>query len=94
MTASACTTSPLNALKTGKRCRIVALRGCREFQHRAQSIGLEIGSEVEVLQASEGGNHHGPMAIRVGDTRLMLGHGMTSKIIVRATPAEEDNFTT
>jgi len=73
----------LDSLGSGAKARVLALRGGREFQHRIQSMGLSIGCELDVMQndGSAGGN--GSVVIKVGDTRLMIGHGMAEKVIVR-----------
>jgi Fe2+ transport system protein FeoA len=73
----------LSELKTGARGRILVLRGGREFQHRIASMGLGVGEEIEVLQNNSGAGEHGGVAVRAGDTRLVIGHGMADKIIVR-----------
>jgi len=74
----------LDNLASGATGRIIALRGGREFQHRIQSMGLSIGSEVSVIQNNDVEGEHGGVVVRVGDTRLMIGHGMANKIVVRA----------
>jgi Fe2+ transport system protein FeoA len=76
-------TMPLSRLNTGDRGRVMALRGGREFQQRIVSLGLSMGCEVEVLQKGGGDNKDGPVVVRSGDTRLMVGHGMADKIVVR-----------
>ena len=76
------TTLPLSDFKAGDRGRVLGLRGGREFQHRVVSMGLSIGCEVEVMQMVESGQS-GPIVVRAGDTRLMLGHGMAEKVLVR-----------
>ncbi len=80
---TAASTHPLNELPAGRRAHVLLLRGGREFQHRALSMGLSIGAEVEVLQRGAEGDPDGAIAIRSGDTRLILGHNMAHKILVR-----------
>jgi Fe2+ transport system protein FeoA len=46
------------------------------------SMGLAIGKEVEVIRGHGGNGASGPVVVRCGDTRLMLGHGMSEKILV------------
>jgi Fe2+ transport system protein FeoA len=75
-------TVSLDTLSPGEDARVIALRGGREFQHRIQSMGVSMGSELSVIQ-NNGDGEHGGIVIRVGDTRLMIGHGMASKVIVR-----------
>ena len=64
------------------------LRGGREFQRRILSLGLSVGCEIEVMQGGGQGGQNA-IAARMGDTRLMIGHGMAQKIIVRV--AKEEN---
>ncbi len=71
----------LDSLKTGTTARVLALRGGREFQHRIQSLGVSVGCEVYVMQND--GKDESAVAVRIGDTRLMIGHGMAQKVIVR-----------
>ena len=73
----------LEGLQAGESCRVIALNGGREFQQRIQSMGLSVGSLVSVIQNNAGDGEHGGVAVRVGDTRLMIGHGMARKIVVR-----------
>jgi len=74
----------LDNLAAGTAGRIIALRGGREFQHRIQSMGLSVGSEVGVIQNNDVDGENGGVVVRAGDTRLMIGHGMANKIVVRA----------
>ena len=46
-------------------------------------MGLSVGCEVEMIQNGRGSETGGPVVVRAGETRLMLGHGMAGKIIVR-----------
>jgi ferrous iron transport protein A len=73
----------LDSLGAGAKGRVLALRGGREFQHRIRSMGLSIGCELEVIQNDGSAGDRGSVAIKIGDTRLMIGHGMAQKVIVR-----------
>lgn len=73
----------LDTVKTGSKVRVLALRGGREFQHRIQSLGVSVGCEVYVMQNNSSDNDEGAIAVRIGDTRLMIGHGMAQKVVVR-----------
>ena len=74
----------LNQAAAGLRGTVVALAGGTRFQERVVSMGLDIGREVEVLQASCNGN--GPVRLAVGETRLALGHGMAGKVMIAVDP--------
>jgi len=68
----------------GRKVVIVALRGGPGMQRRAAGMGLHIGCEVTVMQHGGGAGGGEAVAIRSGETRLALGHGMACKILVRA----------
>ena len=76
---------PLSSLRQGQKGTILALRGGRSMQHRVLSMGLSVGSEVEVMQNDGADGVPGPVAVRAGDTRLMVGHGIAENVIVRGT---------
>ncbi len=68
----------LSDLTKGEKRIVVALAGGREFQNRITSLGIYAGCEVEVV----GGGAGGGMMIAVGGSRIALGCGMASKIII------------
>lgn len=70
----------LENLPTGSRAVIISLSGGKHISSRLASIGLTIGSEVQVLQ----NYHRGPIIITVRGIRLALGRGEASKIGVKA----------
>jgi len=73
----------LDSLSAGAHGYVLKLSGGREFQQRMLSMGLSVGCEVEMIQNGRGSETGGPVVVRAGETRLMLGHGMAGKIIVR-----------
>jgi len=74
---------PLCDVEGGRQVAIVALRGGPGMQRRAAGMGLHIGCEVTVMQHGGRPGGGGAVAIRCGETRLALGHGMACKILVR-----------
>ncbi len=60
---------------------IIGIRGGFQLKQRLVGLGLNIGFEVEVMEPPHG--QCGAMLVGVGGTRLMLGHGMADKILVR-----------
>jgi ferrous iron transport protein A len=83
-------TCPLSRLRSGESATVLSMHGGRGFQHRVMSMGMAIGGEVEVIRGRGGNGKGGPVVVRCGDTRLMLGHGMSEKIIVRRpSPAKK-----
>jgi Fe2+ transport system protein FeoA len=76
---------PLTSMKPRQRAFIVSLNGGIEIQHRLLSMGLHIGKEVEMLLPCTRADD--PAIVAAGDTRLALGYGMASQIMVAADPA-------
>ena len=74
----------LDQLKLGEKAQVVALAGGRAFQNRLVGMGLNVGSPVELIRASNG--RGGPALVATGGTRLAIGHGMASKILVAVDP--------
>ena len=73
----------LDRLPTGARAVVRRLCGGREFAGRLGAMGLAVGSQLEVLQNSG----HGPMLVRVHDTRIALGRSEAMKVLVEETSA-------
>jgi ferrous iron transport protein A len=61
----------------GKRVRVVELRAGRNLDRRLTDLGLNIGSELVVLQRQGGG-----LLIGRGEARIAVGGGMAAKIMV------------
>jgi ferrous iron transport protein A len=80
---------PLGMLGEGEKAEITGMhkKSCKSdgsdkkssFSQQLEAIGLRVGQIVEVL--NNGGT--GPMLLRVGETRLALGRGMSMKIFVK-----------
>ncbi len=68
---------PLAMASEGERVRIARLHGGYGLETRLTSLGLNRGSEIEVLQR-QGGN----IVVLRGDSRLALGAGMANKVMV------------
>ena len=58
-------------------------RGHR-LEHRLQHMGLARGERVRVLR----NNAPGPLIVAVRDTRLCLGRGIASRVMVRPDPGD------
>lgn len=69
---------PLAMVKTGERVRFVAVNAGRGLQARLSSMGLVPGVEIEVIRNSL----YGPFIVAVKGCRMVLGHGVTQKIMV------------
>ena len=70
---------PLSFALPDKEIVLVAIHGGRGLRARLNSMGLNEGMKLKVLHF----HGHGPCIIQVGDTRLVLGHGMAQKILVK-----------
>ncbi len=70
---------PLSMVNNGQKGTILTLTGGRTFHERFVSMGLHIGSEIEVLNC---GHHNAPIMLATGDTRLAIGCDMAEKILI------------
>ncbi len=69
---------PLAMACAGEKVRIVSLAGGRGMHQRLASMGLSVGSEIEVIRKGV----PGPFLVASGDTRLAIGAGIAHKIMV------------
>ncbi len=69
---------PLNMVSSGKKVKLVSVRGGQGIRRRLNDMGLNIGMEFKIIQA----HIFGPCIIAVDSTRLVLGRGMAQKILV------------
>ena len=74
---------PLFMADEERSVRIVAVRAGRGLHQRLTEMGLNIGGEVRVVRRQAAG-----LIVARGETRLAIGSGMASKIIV--VPADVD----
>ncbi|HQY90069.1 MAG: FeoA family protein [Caldilinea sp.] len=70
---------PLTMVKRGQPVRLAKIMAGRQLTHRLTELGLTPGVNFEVLH-----DHGGPLLLAVRDSRLALGRGMASKILVDA----------
>jgi Fe2+ transport system protein FeoA len=68
-------------LTPGARAVVSELQGGRGFASRLAGMGISVGCQIEMLQNPA----HGPLLVRVRDTRIALGRGEASNIVVRAS---------
>lgn len=81
-TDSASHTYPLTMADEGARVRIHALNAGRGLAVRLTELGLNVGSEIRVVQRQGGG-----LLVARGEGRIAIGAGMATKIlVVTATP--------
>jgi Fe2+ transport system protein FeoA len=61
------------------------LRGGREIAGRLAALGFTIGAEMTVIQ-----NYgRGPIIVLIRNTRIALGRGEASKVLVNATSNQQ-----
>ncbi|WP_456422592.1 FeoA family protein [Thermococcus sp.] len=70
---------PLLSLAPGERGVVVDLRGGPNFRSRLYAMGLAPGAIVKVISFYP----RGPVIVEAGGTRLALGRGMASRVLVR-----------
>jgi Fe2+ transport system protein FeoA len=74
-------TLPLCLVGVGERAQIIQVDEGHRFRRRLADLGLAVGMEVRVVQASRGA---GPLILAVcNDSRLAVGWGMANKIRVQ-----------
>ena len=70
---------PLFLIPPGKEVILISIAGGRGLRARLIDMGLNIGTKLKILHS----HRPGPCIILVGGTRLILGHGMAQKILVK-----------
>jgi ferrous iron transport protein A len=73
-------------LPTGTRTVVHTLQGGREFVSRLSALGFTSGTEVKVVQ----NYRHGPLIVLVRGTRVALGRGEASRVLVAGAGNEHD----
>ncbi len=72
---------PLSMIMPGETVRLMEIRGGRRMRKRLADLGLTIGMTLDVMKT----DRHGPMILRVKDSRLVIGRGMAHHILVKVT---------
>ena len=71
----------LSRVKTGETVTVIALGAGWGLQRRLADMGLTPGVRVKVIS----GGRPGQMVVEVRGSRMALGHGITTKILVAYT---------
>ncbi len=74
---------PLGHAPIGQDVLLVAIHGGRGLRHRLAEMGLAPGVRFRILKKHK----PGPYIISVRGSRLMLGRGMTERVMVKLLPA-------
>jgi ferrous iron transport protein A len=69
----------LTQIKEGKTVKVVEINGGQQFRKKIDAIGLRVGSQIIKVSAQV---LKGPITIKIGSTKLAIGHGMAKKILV------------
>ncbi|NKN34493.1 FeoA family protein [Marichromatium bheemlicum] len=75
-------TYPLAMANDNTLVRVCTLQGGRQLARRLTELGLNQGTELRVVQRQGGG-----LIVARGETRIALGGGMATKILVTDVPA-------
>jgi len=67
----------LSQLRVGQRVRIAEIRGGRDMTRRLLSLGLRVGTEIDVLHRRGRG-----VVVASAGTRIALGAGVADKLYV------------
>jgi ferrous iron transport protein A len=69
----------LTKLVNNREVKVVAINGGRHFQEKVEAMGLRLGVKIKKLSSQV---LNGPVTIKIGHTKVALGHGMAKKIMV------------
>lgn len=69
---------PLNSIGIGKYAEVNNVEGGELMCKKLMEMGVNKGALVEIVR-----NDAGPLIIKIGETRLVLGRGMAQKVMVR-----------
>jgi len=69
-------------IEPGREVVVMQLDGGREFLEKAESLGLRTGVRIKKLSAQV---MHGPVMIKIGNSKVALGYGMAKRILVSRT---------
>jgi len=67
---------PLNFVGTGKFAKIKSVQGGEGMCKKIMEMGMSTGAIIKIMK-----NDSGPLIVKVGETRLVLGRGMAQKIM-------------
>ncbi len=69
----------LTKIKKNVDVIIVEIKGGHHFQDKVEAMGLRVGVKIKKLSAQV---LKGPVTIKIGNSKLALGHKMAQKILV------------
>lgn len=72
---------PVTMLKEGESGIVWEIAGGHKVTKRLESMGVRKGKQIKKLSSMF---MRGPITVQIGHTKISIGHGMASKIIVEA----------
>lgn len=69
---------PMNFMGSGKYAEVNNVDGGELMCKKLMEMGVNRGAIIQIVK-----NDAGPLIIRVGETRLILGRGMAQKVMVQ-----------
>lgn len=69
---------PLNAIASGKCAEVDKLEGGESLGKKLMEMGMCRGALIEIVK-----NDAGPLIIKIGQTKIVLGRGMAQKVVVK-----------
>ena len=69
----------LTQLKAGQTATVKEIRGGNDVAHRLSSLGIRPGKEITHVSSHF---WRGPITVRIGKSKVAIGHGMAQRIIV------------
>lgn len=76
----------LSELRKGEMAQIESMKGGHQFLSRLASLGFTPGAYLTIVQNFG----HGPIIVKLRDTRVALGRGEASKILVERLAGGDD----
>ena len=70
---------PLSMIRAGETVKLASIKAGQVLNSRLTSMGLVPNVEITVVSSG----HPGPFVISVKESKMMLGRGMTHKIMVK-----------
>jgi len=77
----------LGELPEGAQARVHQMQGGQAFLGRMAALGFSVGASLHLLQNTG----RGPVIVLIRDTRVALGRGEASKILVEQEEGEDGN---
>lgn len=67
---------PLNFIRMGRFAKINSVHGGENMCKKIMEMGMSTGAIIKIMK-----NDSGPLIVKVGETRLVLGRSMAQKIM-------------